>query len=258
MDIMESNINSIRDMSNIKDNQGLEYNAKGLKNVELKTVTDKPQVTSFSRGEKIVTALYIVTDFMDKGEPIRQELRSMSLNMLHGLSYNKSASRDIEDLLSFINIATAVDLISTMNANVLKKALTSFIASLDQKLSALDFLAQPQDVIENVPYATKAVSDQNFNSFNPTKKTLTPSNYSLSTGTAIKTIQNKDNNTKTNNRTNDILKIIKDKREVTIKDISTNYPSCGEKTIQRELVSLTLQGIVKKTGEKRWSKYSIV
>ncbi|MHB1118342.1 MAG: DeoR family transcriptional regulator [Minisyncoccota bacterium] len=54
-----------------------------------------------------------------------------------------------------------------------------------------------------------------------------------------------------------ILKLIKDNREVTIKDIATYFPELSEKTIQRELVSLVEKGVLKKSGERRWSRYSI-
>lgn len=55
-----------------------------------------------------------------------------------------------------------------------------------------------------------------------------------------------------------ILKLIKDNREVTIKDIVTHFPDISEKTIQRELVSLSDSGVLKKTGERRWSRYTLV
>lgn len=54
-----------------------------------------------------------------------------------------------------------------------------------------------------------------------------------------------------------ILKLIKDNREVTIKDIVAHFPDISEKTIQRELVSLSDSGVLKKTGERRWSRYSL-
>ncbi len=55
-----------------------------------------------------------------------------------------------------------------------------------------------------------------------------------------------------------ILKLIKDNREVSIKDISNYFPELSEKTIQRELVSFTESGVLKKSGERRWSRYSLV
>lgn len=52
-----------------------------------------------------------------------------------------------------------------------------------------------------------------------------------------------------------ILKLIKDNREVTIKDIATHFADLSEKTIQRELVTLVESGVLKKFGERRWSRY---
>ena len=42
-----------------------------------------------------------------------------------------------------------------------------------------------------------------------------------------------------------------------IKDVSPLIKGCSEKTIQRELLSMVKSGILKKEGEKRWSKYSL-
>ncbi|MEK7460158.1 MAG: DeoR family transcriptional regulator [Patescibacteria group bacterium] len=54
-----------------------------------------------------------------------------------------------------------------------------------------------------------------------------------------------------------ILKLVKDKREVTIKDIATYFPELSEKTIQRELVGFVEAGVLKKSGERRWSRYAL-
>lgn len=45
--------------------------------------------------------------------------------------------------------------------------------------------------------------------------------------------------------------------EATIKDISDVITDCSEKTIQRELNSMIEDNIVKRHGERRWSKYSL-
>lgn len=54
-----------------------------------------------------------------------------------------------------------------------------------------------------------------------------------------------------------ILKLIKDSREVAIKDIVAYFPDLSEKTIQRELVAMSDSGVLKKSGERRWSRYSV-
>ena len=45
--------------------------------------------------------------------------------------------------------------------------------------------------------------------------------------------------------------------EATIKDISDVITDCSEKTIQRELNAMIEDNIVKRHGERRWSKYSL-
>lgn len=53
-----------------------------------------------------------------------------------------------------------------------------------------------------------------------------------------------------------ILALLKDKGEASIKDISEVITDCSEKTIQRDLNSLIKDSLVKREGERRWSKYS--
>ena len=60
-----------------------------------------------------------------------------------------------------------------------------------------------------------------------------------------------------------IIKVIKNKPEgVSIKDIVLAVRSLGEetgeKTLQRELISMIKDNVLKKTGEKRWSQYSLI
>ena len=60
-----------------------------------------------------------------------------------------------------------------------------------------------------------------------------------------------------NERRSTIIKIIKDNGEVGIKDITEAIKNVSGKTIQRELATLVEEGILKKIGNKRWSRYTI-
>jgi hypothetical protein len=62
---------------------------------------------------------------------------------------------------------------------------------------------------------------------------------------------------KRNKRRDSIMNLLQDKPELSIKDITTVITDCSEKTIQRELVAMVNEGILKKEGERRWSKYSL-
>lgn len=54
-----------------------------------------------------------------------------------------------------------------------------------------------------------------------------------------------------------ILSTISTRGESSIKDLTDVIKGCSEKTIQRELIALVDSGSLLKTGERRWSRYSI-
>lgn len=54
-----------------------------------------------------------------------------------------------------------------------------------------------------------------------------------------------------------ILTLLKRKPFVTIKDVSNIITDCSEKTIQRELLGMVAEGVLKKEGERRWSRYAL-
>lgn len=60
-----------------------------------------------------------------------------------------------------------------------------------------------------------------------------------------------------NERQTLIVDTIRAKGELSIKDLVGVIKGCSEKTIQRELIALVSSGTLLKTGERRWSKYSI-
>ena len=63
---------------------------------------------------------------------------------------------------------------------------------------------------------------------------------------------------KKNSRQSIIISLLKRKKDIMIKDVSPLIDGCSEKTIQRELLAMVNLGILKKEGEKRWSKYSLL
>ncbi len=58
-------------------------------------------------------------------------------------------------------------------------------------------------------------------------------------------------------RTKQILSILKTKNVAMIKDFSSVINGCSEKTIQRLLIELVQNGVLKREGDRRWSRYSI-
>jgi hypothetical protein len=54
-----------------------------------------------------------------------------------------------------------------------------------------------------------------------------------------------------------ILGLLQTKPFVTVKDVAESVQGCSEKTLQRELLALVAQGVLKKEGERRWSTYTL-
>lgn len=58
-------------------------------------------------------------------------------------------------------------------------------------------------------------------------------------------------------RTEDIYMYIKEAGRVTVPQVAARFTEVSGKTIQRELVSLLLSGRITKTGDRRWTVYSL-
>ena len=54
-----------------------------------------------------------------------------------------------------------------------------------------------------------------------------------------------------------ILALVREKKITIIKDFAAVIQGCSEKTIQRLLVELVEEGVLKREGERRWSRYSL-
>jgi hypothetical protein len=58
-------------------------------------------------------------------------------------------------------------------------------------------------------------------------------------------------------RTNAIVNLLRTKSDLTVKDFMHVIAGISEKTIQRELIRLVSIGVLKKQGERRWTRYSL-
>lgn len=234
---------------------------------------------SYKKTEKLVTALYMVTDCMEVEDALKGKIRTLGVDLLshmHKLSNTTSSPIDnhvsvstsllaIDEILSFITIANTIGFISEMNTSILKKELSilsselkksqrekdaNFTFSLNENMFAVKM--EPSRILEDRYVKDKRTQNMSFTSMKASQPTLISKGHSIS----VINTQSK------NDRINKILSIIKDKKNiagidtgVSIKDISIEFPDWSEKTIQRELNILALKGQIKKTGAKRWSRY---
>ena len=244
------------------------------------SIKDISVSVSYTKTNKLITALYMVTDIMDKEEPLRLKLRTLGIEILSDTSVSKTPFdfTKINQVLSFLDIASAMNFISEMNCNILKKEFIQLKESIQEYadtkptwLTELFFDPKPIGHAKNTnghqvrtrigvqkgSTLMKALSDKTFNLSDRNNKTRS------SVFNFVSRAQNFDILKK--ERRNNIINVIKNNGgNVAIKDIrikinngTTGTFTCGEKTLQRELLSMTKDGVLNKTGEKRWSKYSL-
>lgn len=177
-------------------------------------------------AEKIGVAIYFISNFFDDKEPLKWKLRTLSTNLV---SYSiRDKSEIIKEISSLFYIAKNTNLMSDINYDILMK-----------ELSKLD--VEEKKSLE-------------ISSFSEEKKNLPTSPAIFSPRESIK---DKAKSLKKNSRQDIIISILRRKKEVMIKDISPLISGCSDKTIQRELLSMVKTGVLKKLGEKRWSRYSL-
>lgn len=233
---------------------------------------------SYSKTNKLVIALYMVTDIMDKEEPLRNKLRALGTGIISDINLLKTSvlSRTptqiqikIEEVLSFLEIASTVGMISPMNCNILKKEFTNLKQSITESgqsstLSEL-FSGENQSPPERLMSLSQTGIGHGKTRIGVQKgSTLMKalSRFEMSDkipGTIRKNFGADSFDILKKQRRDEIIKIIKDKKEVNITDIKNLatgvLASCGEKTLQRELVSMVKDNILNKIGAKRWSRY---
>ncbi|MCX6754465.1 MAG: hypothetical protein NTU81_01390 [Candidatus Nomurabacteria bacterium] len=281
-------------INNQKDIQKTSLNTYGHSDVsDIKSLSNI-HVSHFAnkKTEKLVTALYLVSDCMDTDDALKGKLRLLGVELLSDIyklstlspvekhSYISVSLTHIYELLSFIEIAHTIGFISEMNTSILKKEfsiLASDLKSSQEKDKHFTF--KLDDKMFHLPEENESeISLGNVDSFNHNKEqfsnnkgtsldgmslTNRKSPLSLSYPQKIKSYET--NLSDRNDRTAKILSMIKDKKGIqigeegiSIKDISLAFTNCSEKTIQRELNTLISKGHIKKTGAKRWSRYSII
>jgi len=274
-------------MNNQKDTQKTVMNQYGQSDVsDIKSLPDM-SVYEFvnKKTEKLVTALYMVTDCMDTDDALKGKLRLLGVELLsdiYKLSVSSPADKRshisisltrVHELLSFIEIAYTIGFVSEMNTAILKKEFFALIAdlksnlnkdkhftfTLDKKMFEIPELPNVSESYTNQPLIKDKRTSLNNMSFTNNRSPLQPFQSQQK-----KTISSATILADRLDRTNKIISIIKEKKilpenqtGVSIKDISLAFTNCSEKTIQRELNSLVSKGQLKKTGSKRWSRYSI-
>lgn len=258
-------------------------------------IKDKDGVNVYRRAEKICKAYFLLTQHIQENNSIKQKLRNLALDMSSKtldlvVTFNKTEelARGVVThamaLVSVSDIAVTARFISEANYSLVVQQVQIFINEVEtywktsshnnqvmpvhlfdvESLDAsykndMSFMAQsiPNTSIEEV-YALKKEKIHTISNSSSGNKIV----RSLEQKKPASTPAAKENRTEAKSegkseRQTLILSTISARGESSIKDLTDVIKGCSEKTIQRELIALVDSGSLLKTGERRWSRYSI-
>lgn len=207
------------------------------------------------KTEKLASAVYLITNLFSDSEPMKWTLRRKVSEILSFIitykdirqtefpNFIHTTKTKVLEIVSLLEVCLLGGLISQMNFSILKQEFFNLLELLNNKNKS-DFSN------EVIPKMFFELGD-NTSNFN--KNLLNEYRQNIKDSTVIK-----DNSVfKSNNRQSIILGLLKKRQDLTIKDIAVIIKDVSEKTIQRELISLISAGVIAKTGERRWSRYSL-
>lgn len=267
-------------MQNQNDNQNSFDDSKGhiVQNdsyfIEFRPdIKDKYLSFIYAKGQKILSAVYLITDILKDVEPIKWEVRRLSVNLLGDVhNFTHSNSRIDESytkikstsnhLISILVVLSNSGSISTRNIKIIIEEIDKIVSHVGSvakaEHSATDEENEVVEKLKNllggsIEKPVNSIKDMSFikdiNVLNKQQseiKSQSPVYKKTNANLFVKIA-----------RKNAILNIIKDKRVATLKDIEVAFPDLSNKTVQREIVSLITEGLIKQEGKKRWAKYTL-
>jgi hypothetical protein len=215
----------------------------------------------FKKTEKITAALYLVSGLLKDEEPLKWELRDRGMDLISS-SFTASSSVPgdknvvIQSLftaaletISLLNVAKISNLISEMNHVILVREIDNIVSILRDKLA--QNAENAGYILSDAFFKTPSLFTTGFKADSKSGPTKQPEKGLERNKTPA------DTSIKKNERQENIINILKSQSNLTIKDFSKVIKDCSEKTIQRELLELVQKGVIKKEGERRWSRYSL-
>ncbi len=255
-------------------------NLKDIKNYSNTSIKDMTVSISYTKTNKLITALYMVTDIIDKDEPLRNKLRTLGTEIISDMYYGPiNACTKIDQIMSFLDLSSTLNIISEMNCNILKKEFSELNQSITENNAKVGLISKPIN-LSGFFTNESGISIERYPDLYDIKDRYKSIGHQRSTRIGVQkgsTLMKALSDTKLIKKNQEAFSLLKKQRRDKItniiknsngnagikdilKNINTGEPgalSYSEKTLQRELMSMTKEGVLNKTGEKRWSRYSI-
>lgn len=250
----------------------------------------------YKKTEKLVTAVYMITNFIKDNEPLKWKVRENALELMAlNIAFNTVSLSERRDLIreyqaysleivSLAGIAHHSGLISEMNYLILSREFSSLVATIEKdenkKANEETVILDPgffevSPAQPDSPGAYPGISRTNLPQKDvlyppyptaPQKEhTTLPAFVTEASRTAkpeylpLKDIAPKTSKSADSKegRQAVIIKLLSKKGGLNVNDFSDSIKGVSAKTIQRELLAMVASGVLKKEGERRWSTYSL-
>ncbi len=224
----------------------------------------------FRKVSKVSEAIYLVTDIIKDAEPLKWTLRKVASEaaslkyFLDEHSVFNTIERMLLEIEGLLDFAERGRVISEMNVMILQEEIRKLILEMKESRNGA-YGSQLSSPFFDIPKPSELLPERSLSNNAFTKNDQYKSHkghnvlYDFYTPKPAN-IKNSPSKLDTNDkgqRREKIIAVVRTRGNVTIKDILGEVKDCSEKTIQRELIQLVLEGVLKKTGERRWSRYSI-
>lgn len=236
---------------------------------------DIKRVFIYKKSERLAKAIHLVAPAFREAPSLRDRIDKVAVSLVDAsitptAKARETLSRELLALSSILSIARTGEMLSEMNAEIISKEAQDLLLEIASYEEPRVFLDNVPSLAELSREAEKAQANAKTDESNKwlnrglVSKSLTrsPSSFVKKTGVSSKRNpkghkgQVKDTVEKTSRR-DAIVSVVRAKGSAYIKDVSTVIRNVSEKTVQRELASLVNDGVLVRTGSRRWTSYSL-
>lgn len=228
----------------------------------------------FGKLERLAHATVLILSQTSSEHPVVERLQSAVLDTIREAAAGASEMEQtflvslVLEVIALIRIASTAGIVSDLNANILVGEYLALLSKLSQP-SVQGILLRTEDLLseEEASAQTEVSLPSPIGSFFSEEPAAAPRRAALPerksfkgqrTNPALNSSAKKDTgNGHGSDRSQRIIDIVTVKGVVSIRDVALVITDCSEKTLQRELLSLVEQGVLRKEGERRWSTYRL-
>lgn len=224
---------------------------------------------------ELTLALYRVTDFFPQGEALKRQLREKANEIFGGVTeYGYADGRErgtrallakVETIKGYLDVARSMRFVKQINLTILEREYEFLERLLKGELRYIQSGARADH--EHAPVDSAGLFRDpapGEESYNERKENSPPAGEMTRRAAPIQKSSIKDaprpdgvTETSVTARQKKILDHVARTSQTKLSDLYALLPDVSSKTIQRELHDLVQKAVLKKSGKKRWTVYSL-